>query len=183
MSINTYPKTVNLESSVPVNYQMKRVVTSKCPNGPTLKCLKKSYNIPIAGNQANNWGTIQGHSCKGPIGQWHNVITDNAGTTLSACVTAYPGITQNTALLSGYCKYSQVSVNGQFIIKNNNGTVIRQGTVHNVSPVLLGNVEGYACGLRSGVYPSCQFFNANCVRNTGVPQHDLNLVFSAVCSY
>jgi len=181
-NVDTYPKTVNLDSSIPVNSQMKRIVKNNCPNGITTKCLKKSYNIPIAGNQRNNnWGTIQGYPCKGPIGQWYNVITDNAGTTLSACVTKYTGITQNSHLLAGYCQYSGATANGKFIIKKTNGTVIHQGTVRNVSPVLLGNIEGYTCGLKCGLYPSCEFFNADFVRNTNVPQNNINLLFSAVC--
>ena len=50
-NIDSHIKTVNLNSSLPVNSQMKRVIKSNCPNGTTPNCIKKSYNRQIIGVQ------------------------------------------------------------------------------------------------------------------------------------
>jgi len=171
-NVDTYPKTVNLESSVPVNYQMKRVVTSKCPNGPTLKCLKKSYNIPIAGSgsggQANHWGQLNGmtsnQTCVGPKFE----ITASNMKALG-CITKYNGVSRCATSSSGTSGVCQVSPNatakGYWVTDNGQN----RGTIQNTEVVT-----------RYGYCPngSCQYFQARCKygNNSGL------MSFTAVCN-
>jgi hypothetical protein len=107
-NVNTYPKTVNLESSIPVNSQMKRVVKSNCSNGSTPTCIKKSYNIPISGAQRNNvnWGTINGKTCVGPKITFHR-----GGIGATACITHYNGVSVHASGANPVPGYCQISVN------------------------------------------------------------------------
>ena len=163
-----HPKTVNLDSSIPVNSQMKRVVNSICPNGPTNKCIKKSYNIPIAGKQANHWGKLNGmtqsQTCVGPI----NLISLGGGVGASGCITHYRGVSRCANYTPGSYGQCQISENatarGYWVTQNGN-----HGNIQNVSSLALHN----SCPNNACKYLIAQFTYGN---NNGV------MTFSAVCN-
>jgi len=123
-NLDKHPKTVNLDSSIPVNSQMKRVVKNNCSTRTTTNCIKQSYGIPIAGQQIQspNWGTIAGINCKGRIS-----FFPYNGMHASACITNYNGINNvnglcqisHTALAEGYWKNFNRTQSGRLLASYN----------------------------------------------------------------
>jgi len=182
-NVDTYPKTVNLESSLPVNSHMKRVVTSKCPNGPNPKCLKKSYNIPngpnkcrnknchipIAGSgsggQANNWPTLDGYKCVG------HIQATPSNPHILYCVTKYTGISMNAngGGIPGQCQISpNATAQGVWINNQNPNNIIR------------GNMKNWDSIQHFGACPSgtCSIFQCPMMINGTL---HLGVTFTALC--
>ena len=176
-NVNTYPKTVNLESSIPVNSQMKRVVKSNCSNGSTPKCIKKSYNIPIAGAQYNNnWCKLNGmtihQTCKGPV-----IHYGDANSSYSACVLKYSGISGT----GGNCIIHTPYTVTAYIYNKTQGTTQqpkvgtnRGRTAHFINP----SAAGMSCPANASLQPECRAFAA-----TFVDKNDVSVVipFTSQC--
>jgi len=169
-NIDSHIKTVNLNSSLPVNSQMKRVIKSNCPNGTTPNCIKKSYNIPIAGKQANNWGSINGKICAGP--QIKIMLNDS---TACGCITNYHGIsrcaTNSQVNLRGVCQISNnATAKGVWVTSNGH-----TGTIQNTEAIVL---HGSCPNI------SCHYFLTRCKYSdeSGNMTGSGNMSFSAVCN-
>jgi len=176
-NVDTYPKTVNLNSSLPVNFQMKRIVKSNCHNGMTPKCIKKSYDIPIAGKQNKYKSKLDGMTtnqyCVGPV---YNI------GQLTACVTHYNGISQD-GNLPGFCNISTNATARGYYIKMNENELAFKGNFY-MSPGHIINHGPTVCGTIGSAVPSCQYFNAS----FAVPTITYNgytvknLLFTSVCN-
>lgn len=174
----SHPKTVNLNSAIPVNEKMTRIVKHNCPQlAPD--CIVSSYRnnkkkSPI-GAQLNSWGTVAGRQCVGPI--YTQTQTESGRPIfINGCITHYNGISRG-GNAPGICNYAGATARGYFSNSTKNppimGEIVMSGPIINSKPGPIVDGE-YQCQYFKG-----QFTGTG---NNSSWWQNIGMSFTAVCA-
>jgi len=176
----SHPKTVNLNSAIPVNEKMTRIVKHNCPQlAPD--CIVSSYrnnkkNSPFGayGAQLNSWGTVAGRNCVGPI-YTQTPTVDGEKIVINGCITHYNGISRG-GNAPGICDYAGATARGYFSdlakTPSRMGEIVQDGPITNSKPGPIVNGE-----------IQCQYFRSQftATGNNSTWWMPMGMSFTSVC--